>query len=208
MKREIDWKLTPLVPGIVQDECSKNVLMLGYLNQESYEATQRTGLVTFFSRSRGRLWQKGEESGNVLKVKNISVDCDSDTILFQVNPAGPTCHTLTPSCFHSNELNVLEHIVESKQNDSPEVSYTASLLQGERKNLLKKVGEEATEVVVALALQEKSEVTEEIADLIFHLTVAMRIREVKWNDVFDVLAKRRRLNGPIKEIFKTLKKDS
>lgn len=192
MKREIDWALNPLVPGIIQDERTKKVLMMGYLNQESYQKTLSSGLVTFFSRSRGKLWQKGEESGNVLRVKDLSFDCDSDSILIQVDPKGPTCHTLKPSCFHSDELQVLEEVIESRKSDSVETSYTASLLKGEKKNLFKKVGEEATEVVVSLAIQDKSELTEEIADLVFHLTVAMKSREVRWTDVFEVLAERRK----------------
>lgn len=191
MKREINWTQTPLIPGIVQDDISKMVLMMGYLNKDSLEETLRTGFVTFYSRSRKKLWQKGETSGNTLRVKEILIDCDSDTILLKVTPNGSTCHTLTPSCFQASELEVLEDVVESRTKENSNDSYTSRLVNGERKNLYKKIGEEASEVVVALAIQEKSDVVDEIADLVFHLTVAMNVRKIKWRDVFKTLAERR-----------------
>lgn len=192
MKREINWDLNPLIPGIVQDEMTKSILMMGYLNKESFEATVESGLVTFYSRSKKRLWRKGETSGHVLQVKNMALDCDSDTILFQVNPAGPTCHTLSKSCFQGDELQVLENLINTKEKEDAGTSYTVQLLKGERKNLYKKIGEEASEVIVAMAMQSKSEVIEEIADLVFHLSVGMRSREVLWQEVYDVLAQRRK----------------
>lgn len=191
MKREIDWQQTPLVPGIVQDSKTKNVLMMGYLNQESYEQTLKSGLVTFYSRSKGRLWVKGEESGNSLEVEEVSLDCDADSILLKVNPLGPTCHTLKPSCFHTTELEALEHVIDVRSADGDPSSYVKKLLTGERKNLLKKIGEEASEVVVAMAIQGKSDLIEEIADLVFHLSVGMHSRDVAWNEVLEVLQRRR-----------------
>lgn len=191
MSISIDWKKTPLVPGIVQDAKTKQVLMLGYLSEESYELTKATGTATFFSRSRQRLWTKGEESGNYLKVVSIDTDCDSDSLLLSVEPIGPTCHTSRPSCFNQSELEALEHTILSRMSQQNESSYVYRLLTGEKKHLYKKIGEEATEVVVALAIQEKEDVIDEISDLVFHLTVGMHSRSISWADIYSSLEKRR-----------------
>ncbi len=191
MTYEIDWETSPLVAACVQDAATKKVLMIGYLSRESYEETLRTGDVVFYSRRRKKLWRKGETSGNTLKVLEILPDCDNDAVLILADPQGPTCHTLRPSCFDRTELDVLEESISERESQIDGHSYTQSLLKGPRKNLFKKVGEEATEVVVALAMQDKTDLLDEIADLVYHLSVSMRSRQVKWTEVFQVLALRR-----------------
>ena len=191
MNLSIDWTKSELVPACVQDYQNRQILMLGYMNQESLQATIACGEVVFYSRSKGRLWKKGETSGNTLKVVSIKQDCDRDALVIEADPKGPTCHTLRPSCFDATELEVLERTIKLRKEKLDSGSYTAKLLQGPKKEILKKIGEEASEVVVAMAMESDQQVAEEIADLIYHLSVGLESRSMKWENVFSVLAKRR-----------------
>lgn len=200
MNLSVDWTKSELIPACVQDYQSRQILMLGYMNQESLKLTIAGGEVVFFSRSKGRLWKKGETSGNRLKVISIKQDCDRDAIVIEAEPKGPTCHTLRPSCFDATELEVLERTIKLRKNSLESQSYTAKLLQGPKKEILKKIGEEATEVVVAMALEDDDKVAEEIADLMYHLTVGLELRSIKWENVFSVLAKRRLMKSTVESL--------
>jgi phosphoribosyl-ATP pyrophosphohydrolase/phosphoribosyl-AMP cyclohydrolase len=194
-----------LAPAIVQDADTARVLMLGYVNPASLAATQRTGLVHFWSRSRDRLWKKGETSGNTLTVVDISADCDEDAILIRARPAGPTCHRGTTSCFgglpHGDDpkpeidLRPLWSTILGRRADRPEGSYTALLLDSGVDGCARKVVEESAEVAFAAkdhatGTGPASHVAEEAADLIYHLLVLLAEREVDLADVMTVLAKR------------------
>lgn len=182
----LDWaKGGGLLPAIVQDAATGSVLMLGYMNREAFEATQRTGRVTFYSRSRGALWVKGETSGNRLDTISIGADCDGDAILVQARPAGPVCHAGTASCFSASPpsqaarlgfLAVLESVVASRIADPATASYTARLVAEGPRRLAQKVGEEGVEFALAAASGNDSEVIAEGADLLFHLVVALKAR--------------------------------
>ena len=182
----LDWaKGGGLLPAIVQDAATGSVLMLGYMNREAFEATQRTGRVTFFSRSRGALWVKGETSGNRLDTISIGPDCDGDAILVQARPAGPVCHAGTASCFSASPpsqaarlgfLAALESVVASRIADPATASYTARLVAEGPRRLAQKVGEEGVEFALAAAGGNDSEVIAEGADLLFHLVVALKAR--------------------------------
>lgn len=201
MKDYLDWTKSDLIPACIQDYRTKEILMIGFMNQESFEATLESNEVTFYSRSKKRLWKKGEESGNVLKVVSMRNDCDRDSLVIMVDPAGPTCHTNRPSCFDSNELIVLENTIQNRQKNPMIDSYTNRLLLGPKKDVLKKIGEEATEVIIALAIEGKKQIQEELADLVFHLSVAMNIESVKWDDVFSVLEERRIKNTRLTKVY-------
>ncbi len=169
-----------LVPAIIQDSTTRNVLMLGYMNQESYNKTLETGRVTFFSRSRQRLWTKGEESGNYLELVSIAEDCDNDTLLVKVIPHGPTCHTGTDTCWgEKNEsnpllfLSQLQDVVEQRHRDMPEGSYTTKLFIKGVKKIAQKVGEEAVESVVEAVDGNRDRFIYEASDMIYHLLVLM-----------------------------------
>lgn len=194
------FKLNTLIPAIIQDVHTKTVLMLGYMNQESYEKTIETGKVTFFSRSKQRLWTKGEESGNVLNLVSIALDCDADTFLIQVVPAGPTCHKGTDTCWNQkNELSEshflkrLEETIENRLNDTDnQSSYVRSLVQKGLNKVAQKVGEEGVEVVIA-ALNESDEAfLNENADLFFHQLVLLQAKGFRLKDVIEVLEKRQK----------------
>lgn len=194
------FKLNTLIPAIIQDVHTKTVLMLGYMNQESYEKTIETGKVTFFSRSKQRLWTKGEESGNVLNLVSIALDCDADTFLIQVVPAGPTCHKGTDTCWNQkNELSEshflkrLEETIENRLNDTDnQSSYVRSLVQKGLNKVAQKVGEEGVEVVIA-ALNESDEAfLNENADLLFHQLVLLQAKGFRLKDVIEVLEKRQK----------------
>lgn len=194
----IDWdKVDNLVPVIIQDYRSAEVLMLGYMNQEALSKTFEIGKVTFFSRTKERLWTKGEESGNFLNVVDYTVDCDTDTLLILVNPIGPTCHLGDISCFEAVSRKVpwvffsrLENLLEARKNDDPETSYTASLYAKGTKRIAQKVGEEGVEVALAATVHDKAEVVSEMADLIYHATVLLHDQGLSWEDVLSKLNER------------------
>ncbi len=194
-----------LRPAIVQDARTGRVLMLGWMNDEALQRTRETGMVHFWSRSRGRLWRKGETSGHVLRVVEIRLDCDEDTLLIQAIPAGPTCHTGRASCFHRQPeggelppppggiLHRLEEAVRDRQAHPVEGSYTAQLLAAGPDEIVKKIGEEAIEVALALRHQSDQRSLEEAADLLYMLTVGLVARGLSWDAVMEVLAERRGL---------------
>ena len=198
-----------LIPAIVQNWSSGRVLMLGYMNQESLEKTRLTGRVTFFSRSRNRIWEKGETSGNYLEVLEIREDCDRDTLLILVRPVGPTCHTGSVSCFdpppsslaRSKELPPFEiwsellETIRSRSSSDPSQSYTASLLNKPEGHILKKVLEESAEVLIASLSESRERQISEWADLFFHMGVALERFGLSWEEVMDVLGSRRGVWG-------------
>jgi phosphoribosyl-ATP pyrophosphohydrolase/phosphoribosyl-AMP cyclohydrolase len=192
-----------LVPAIVQDERTGRVLMLGYVNRESLQATERTGLVHFWSRSRNRLWRKGESSGNTLAVRSMTPDCDGDAVLIQAVPAGPTCHTGAISCFGQTPadqgfawLERLWEVIAQRNHERPDGSYTARLLAGGTDSVGRKVVEEATEVLLAAkdhaaGAAGDDRLAEEAADLVYHLLVLLAERGLAPSRMIDVLASRR-----------------
>ncbi len=193
----IDWKKgAGLVPAIVQDAKTEQVLMLGYMNEESLAKTNETGLVTFYSRSREQLWTKGETSGNSLALKSITIDCDNDTLLVRVTPTGPTCHEGTVSCFGGEGpqglgfLGYLENLIEDRKSADPESSYTAKLLKGPLRRAAQKVGEEGVETALAAVAETEDKLTSEAADLLYHLTVLLAAKDVKLADVIKELKSR------------------
>ncbi len=185
-----------LVPVIVQHYKTNTVLMLGYMNEEALEKTKELGKATFFSRSKNRLWTKGETSGNFLIVKDILIDCDQDTILIKADPQGPTCHTGSDTCFNevvkSNDdfLYQLEEIISDRKNNPTEKSYTASLFQKGINTIAQKVGEEATEVVIDAIDNNRERLKEETADLLYHLLVLLAEKNISLNEISEVLRKR------------------
>lgn len=182
-----------LIPTIIQDASTGQVLMLGYSNAESLAKTKATGRVWFYSRSKGRLWEKGETSGNYLKVVQIAEDCDQDTILITVQPVGPTCHTGQVSCFGSTSQGVLYTLAElimTRQQQLPANSYTTSLFQAGKGKIVAKVIEEAAEVVNAALNETPQRLTEEAADLIYHLLVLLTQQGVTLKEVTAELARR------------------
>ena len=194
---QLDWaKGEGLLPAIVQHAHSGEVLMLGYMNAEALDATQRSGHVTFFSRSRQRLWTKGESSGHVLALQSIRVDCDADTLLVGALPHGPTCHTGTSSCFGDDVrpslgfLAELDALVAQRHAERPEASYTTRLFEGGVRRIAQKVGEEGVETALAGVAQGDEELLGEAADLVFHLVVLLRARGLSLADVATLLAQR------------------
>lgn len=185
-----------LVPVIVQDYSTLNVLMLGYMNSAAFEKTKESGKVCFYSRSKGRLWTKGETSGNFLEVKKILVDCDNDTLLIKAKPEGPVCHTGTETCFDDDNkpgiefLNVLEDFLRKRQKELPGGSYTTSLFQGGPSKIGQKVGEEAVELVIEAMLKNDENFLNEAADLVYHLIVLLLDRGFALEDVVKVLRTR------------------
>jgi phosphoribosyl-ATP pyrophosphohydrolase/phosphoribosyl-AMP cyclohydrolase len=167
-----------LVPVIIQDEQTLEVLMLGYMNQEAYDKTVKENIVTFFSRSKNRLWTKGETSNNFLHVKSIALDCDNDTLLIKVKPDGPTCHTGSRSCFNTeynqNFILQLEQIVKDRYENPTEGSYVNKLREKGLNKIAQKVGEEAVETVIAALAQTETDMINESSDLVFHLIVLLR----------------------------------
>lgn len=184
-----------LVPAIVQHWLTGEVLMLGYMDAEALAATRDTGLVSFHSRSKGRLWTKGESSGHVLRLKSLHVDCDADALLVLAAPAGPTCHRGTPSCFDGAQpplcfLAELDALVARRAAERPAGSYTTELFDGGIRRIAQKVGEEGVETALAAVAQGDAELLGEAADLLFHLTVALRARGLGLADAAAVLADR------------------
>ena len=197
----LDWsKGEGLLPAIVQHWLSGEVLMLGYMNAEALAETQRSGHVTFYSRSKQRLWTKGEASGHVLDLKSVRIDCDADTLLIQADPHGPTCHEGTSSCFGTGDdvrpplgfLAELDALVAQRHADRPEGSYTTKLFDGGIRRIAQKVGEEGVETALAAVAQGDEELLGEAADLVFHLTVTLRARGLSLADVAKVLVARHR----------------
>jgi phosphoribosyl-ATP pyrophosphohydrolase/phosphoribosyl-AMP cyclohydrolase len=192
-----------LAPAIVQDADTGQVLMLGYLNAEAWAQTQREGRVTFFSRSKNRLWTKGESSGNFLTVVSLHVDCDADTVLIRAIPAGPTCHRGLVSCFEQPDelalpaspvgfLAELERLIKERQlfpERSP-LSYTVSLFKKGIPKIAQKVGEEAVETVIDAVAGHRNSLTGEIADLLYHLLVLMAATELPMSEVIEILRER------------------
>ena len=183
-----------LLPAIIQDADSRRVLMLGYMDREALARTRETGLVTFFSRSKGRLWTKGESSGHVLRVVALEADCDRDTLLVLARPAGPTCHLGTPSCFPSAPADVLGHlqsVVRARHAERPEGSYTTRLFDAGTRRIAQKVGEEGLETALAAVVEGDEELLGEAADLLYHLVVLLQSRGLAIGDVLKVLEARR-----------------
>lgn len=185
-----------LVPAVVQDADTLQILMLGYMNAEALQKTFDTGLVTFFSRSKGRLWTKGETSGDTLNLVQILADCDEDALLVMARPNGPTCHTKTTSCFGMEEapgigfLGQLATIVADRAKADPADSYTARLMQKGINKIAQKVGEEGLETALAGRAGDLDELHNEAADLLYHLTVLLMARDTSLEAVLDVLRDR------------------
>jgi phosphoribosyl-ATP pyrophosphohydrolase/phosphoribosyl-AMP cyclohydrolase len=189
-------KMDGLLPAIVQDASTRQVLMLGYMNKAALEASLVSGYVTFYSRSKERLWQKGETSGNGLRLRGVSADCDSDALLIIAEPEGPTCHLGTASCFGEADsegvqfLSRLAAIVHDRATAGDSASYTARLLAAGPLRIAQKIGEEGVEVALAGATGDREGCIEETADLIYHLTVLMEARGFSWTDVAERLKAR------------------
>ena len=186
-----------LIPAIIQDAKTDKVLMLGYMNQEALEKTEKEGIVTFFSRSKQRLWTKGETSNNFLHVVEIMKDCDEDTLLIKVNPDGPTCHTGADTCWdEKNEpgqagwLNHLKAVIRDRKNNPSEKSYTASLFEKGTNKIAQKVGEEAVELVIEAMDANDDLFRGEAADLLFHYLVLLEQRGMDFDEIIDVLRER------------------
>jgi phosphoribosyl-ATP pyrophosphohydrolase/phosphoribosyl-AMP cyclohydrolase len=195
-KAKLDWAKTDnLMPAIVQHAVSGEVLMLGYMDQAALAMTEQTGKVTFFSRTKQRLWTKGESSGNFLNVVSITPDCDNDTLLILANPIGPTCHLGNDSCFHPASsdwgfLYQLEQLLASRKTASPDSSYTAKLYASGTKRIAQKVGEEGVETALAATVNDREELTNEASDLIYHLLVLLQDQELDLSKVIGRLRER------------------
>lgn len=191
---ELNWeKMTGLIPAIVQDHHTREVLMLGYMNHEALSQTLTTGQVTFYSRSKKRLWMKGETSGNVLTLVSIGRDCDNDAILITVKPKGPCCHLESFSCFSENARGILSELqatIAKRYDDRPENSYVTSLFDAGTKRIAQKVGEEGVEVALASMCGVKAETINEAADLLFHVLVLLKQCEIDFADVLQELYRR------------------
>jgi phosphoribosyl-ATP pyrophosphohydrolase/phosphoribosyl-AMP cyclohydrolase len=184
-----------LVPAIVQDFSTNKVLMLGFMNGEAVVKTEELGKVTFYSRTKKRLWTKGEESGNFLLLKEMKLDCDNDTILIKANPVGPVCHTGADTCFseknHSNNfLEYLEHIIELRKQVSPEQSYVSKLFTKGINKIAQKVGEEAVELVIEAKDNNEDLFLNEAADLMFHYLLLLNAKGYKLQNVIEILQQR------------------
>lgn len=195
MKLDFD-KMEGLVPVIVQDAQTLVVLMLGFMNEEAYNKTVKTGKVTFFSRTKKRLWTKGETSGNFLNVVSMKVDCDNDTLLVKVNPVGPVCHTGTDTCWGEdnvsdmNFLPYLQSFIEKRKEESPDASYTASLFRGGLNRMAQMVGEEAVDTVIKATNGTDEEFVNEASDLLFHLMVLLSGKNLRIEDLVKELKAR------------------
>lgn len=185
-----------LIPAIIQDDSTGKVLMLGYMNQEALDKTQSEKIVTFFSRSKQRLWTKGETSDNFLHVNDILLDCDGDTILIKATPAGPTCHTGADTCWQEQNdgkvlfINRLKHLIRGRKNNPSEESYTSKLFKKGTNKIAQKVGEEAVELVIEAKDDNKDLFLGEAADLLFHYLVLLEQKNVDLDEVIDTLIKR------------------
>ena len=198
---EVDFDKNPdgLVPAIIQDADTKNVLMLGYMNRQALDKTLDTGLVTFFSRSKERLWTKGEESGNYLEMKEILADCDRDTLLVSASPKGPACHKGSDTCWNQNNdstygfVTKLESVIaDRKSNQEKESSYVSSLFRAGINKIAQKVGEEAVETVIEAKDQDQDRFINESADLFFHFLILLQAKERSFDEVVKLLKSRHR----------------
>lgn len=194
---QLAWdKMDNLLPAIVQDNRSGKVLMQGYMSPEALQSTLSSGKVTFFSRSKQRLWQKGETSGHTLDLVSVSADCDNDALLVLARPNGPTCHTGAESCWFKGDvtdftfLADLESVLSARKNADAESSYTARLYSKGIKRIAQKVGEEGVEAALAATVQDKEELLNESADLLYHLTVLLQASDLSLQQVIDVLRER------------------
>ena len=190
-------KMGGLVPAIIQDAKTKNVLMLGFMNQEAYEKTLATGKVTFWSRSRNQLWTKGETSGNFLNLVSIQNDCDNDTLLVKVNPIGPTCHTGTDTCWGEENsqnsllfLTELQDFIEKRHEEMPEGSYTTRLFKEGINKMAQKMGEEALEAVIEATNGTDEKLIYEVSDMFYHLLVLLTSKGLRIEDIATELQKR------------------
>lgn len=196
---KIDFKKSPdgLVPAIVQDAETSKVLMLGYMNKEAYKLTKKSGKVTFYSRSRKEIWEKGETSGNFLSVKKILIDCDGDTILVKAIPSGAICHTGAETCFNEknkpkNFLYELEKIIQDRKQNPKKSSHTSKLFERGTNQIAKKVGEEAVEFVIEAVDGNDKLLKEEASDLLYHFITLLVAKDIPLENVLNVLKKRRR----------------
>ena len=193
-------KMNGLVPAIIQDAETAKVLMLGYMNQEAYDKTVKTGLVTFYSRTRQRLWTKGEESGNFLDVVSIKEDCDQDTLLIQVHPRGPVCHTGTDTCWGEVNsepvmfLKELQQFIQKRHEEMPEGSYTTSLFKSGINKMAQKVGEEAVETIIEATNGTNERLIYEGSDLLYHLIVMLTAKGMSIEDLARELEERHKPN--------------
>lgn len=192
-----DWqKGGGLLPAVVQDARTGQVLMLGYMNQDAAQKTIESGLVTFFSRSKGRLWTKGETSGNHLALQSAALDCDRDTILIQAIPVGPACHTGARTCFtdelpaNAGFLGHLDQLVRQRRAEMPEGSYTTSLFAAGAARIAQKVGEEGVELALARMKDDRAEIANEAADLLYHMLVLLADADMSLEDALDILRQR------------------
>jgi phosphoribosyl-ATP pyrophosphohydrolase/phosphoribosyl-AMP cyclohydrolase len=187
-----------LVPVIIQNYLNNQVLMLGYMNAEAFEKTQKDGLVTFFSRSKNRLWKKGETSGNSLKVKSILMDCDADTVLIKAEPLGPTCHTGSDSCFKEESakgfLYELQETISQRIKNDDEKSYTNKLFKKGINKVAQKVGEEAVELVIEAKDENIDLFKGEAADLLYHFLILLKAKNLQLEDIESVLKARQHQN--------------
>ncbi|MDB4582442.1 bifunctional phosphoribosyl-AMP cyclohydrolase/phosphoribosyl-ATP diphosphatase HisIE [Draconibacterium sp.] len=196
---QIDFdKLNGLIPAVVQDAVSMKVLMVGFMNKKAVEKTQEMGKVTFFSRTKNRLWTKGEESGNFLKVVSVLIDCDDDTLLIKANPAGPVCHKGSDTCFEESNreendvrfLSYLQDFVDKRKKEKPEGSYTTLLFEEGTRKITQKVGEEAIETIIGAMADDDENFIYEAADLIYHLIVLLSHKGYRIEDIVRELKKR------------------
>ena len=194
---KIDFeKMGGLIPAIIQDSATSKVLMLGFMNEEAYAKTKETGMVTFFSRTKNRLWTKGETSGNFLKVVQMLVDCDNDTLLIKAIPAGPVCHTGKDTCFGEKNqedvmfLKFLQDFIEQRRQEMPEGSYTTSLFNKGVNRMAQKVGEEAVETVIEATNGTEEGFIYEASDLVYHLIVLLNSKGLRLEDLARELKKR------------------
>jgi phosphoribosyl-ATP pyrophosphohydrolase/phosphoribosyl-AMP cyclohydrolase len=196
MKPDFSKYANGLMPAIIQDANTKTVLMLGFMNQEALDKTKELNKVTFFSRTKNRLWTKGEESGNFLMVESIVADCDNDTLLIKANPVGPVCHTGADTCFNENNsgdfLSRLEKTISDRKNNPTDKSYTSSLFAKGINKIAQKVGEEATELVIESKDNNDELFLGEAADLLFHYLILLQAKNKNLDQVIEVLKKRQK----------------
>ncbi len=190
-------KLNGLIPAVVQDDKSMKVLMVGFMNYEAVKKTQELGKVTFFSRTKNRLWTKGEESGNFLNVVSVLIDCDNDTLLIKANPVGPVCHTGADTCFSEINpkgdvqfLSFLQDFIDKRKQEMPEGSYTTSLFKKGTRTITQKVGEEAVETIIGAMANDDENLIYEAGDLLYHLIVLLSHKGFRIEDIVSELKKR------------------